>query len=381
MKTISRLAITGIAAAAAAAGPAIAANASTITPADAGRGAAHAVFVQTDNLSGNQIVAYHRDASGRLSLAGAYPTGGLGGQLAGSVVDHLASQGSLAYDARHAVLLAVNAGSNTVSVFDVHGDRLNLRQVIASGGAFPVSIAVHGDTAYVLNALNGGSIQGFTLHGGRLVPVAAWHRALGLDPTATPQFTHTPGQVGFAADGSKLVVTTKAGGQSVEVFALAPNGAPAAAPTVTALPGAVPFAFVVDRSGRLVLAEAGTNTLATFTLTANGTLVSGSSLATGQAATCWVAADGDLLYASNAGSATLSGAKLARDGALTPLTVTPTDAGTVDAAASSDGRYLYAQTGGNGIVDEFAVGHDGSLTRIGAQTVPDATGAEGILAF
>src|ERR1700722_10683494 len=64
-------------------------------------GARHFVFVQTDNPAGNAIISYHRRRDGTLRLAGRYPTGGLGGQLAGSVVDHLASQGSLSYDPGH----------------------------------------------------------------------------------------------------------------------------------------------------------------------------------------------------------------------------------------------------------------------------------------
>src|ERR1700689_1638754 len=67
------------------------------------------VFVQTDNTSGNQIVAYDRAADGTLTQAGVYATGGLGGQLVGSVVDHLASQGSLAFDRDNDELYAVNA--------------------------------------------------------------------------------------------------------------------------------------------------------------------------------------------------------------------------------------------------------------------------------
>ena len=64
-------------------------------------GARNVVFVQTDNTSGNQVVAYDRASDGALSLAATYATGGLGGQLTGSVVDHLASQGSLAYSSDH----------------------------------------------------------------------------------------------------------------------------------------------------------------------------------------------------------------------------------------------------------------------------------------
>src|SRR5258708_6401184 len=82
------------------------------------------VFVQTDAVSGNAIVVYDRAAGGTLRMAGTYPTGGLGGVLNGSVIDHLASQGSLAYDRTSGLLYAVNAGSDTVTVFSVSGDRL-----------------------------------------------------------------------------------------------------------------------------------------------------------------------------------------------------------------------------------------------------------------
>ena len=134
------------------AGPA---QASPASPAGPGG----AVFVQTDNTAGNQVVAYYRAPDGTLSPAGRYATGGVGGQLSGSVVDHLASQGSLSYDPWHSLLYAVNAGSDTVSVFAVTGDRLALRQVLSSGGSFPVSVAVHGDLVYVLNGLGGGRAE------------------------------------------------------------------------------------------------------------------------------------------------------------------------------------------------------------------------------
>jgi hypothetical protein len=58
------------------------------------------VFVQTDNPAGNTIVAYDRASDGTLSHAGNYPTGGLGGVDSGSVLDHLASEGSLVYEQR-----------------------------------------------------------------------------------------------------------------------------------------------------------------------------------------------------------------------------------------------------------------------------------------
>ncbi|MHB8242707.1 MAG: lactonase family protein, partial [Solirubrobacteraceae bacterium] len=119
------------------------------------------VFVQSDNLAGNQVIAYDRATNGRLTRLADYNTGGLGGALEGSVVDHLASQGALAYDRDAGLLFAVNAGSNTVSVFVVHGEQLELRQVIGSGGTFPVSVAFRHGVVYVLNAEAGGSLEGY----------------------------------------------------------------------------------------------------------------------------------------------------------------------------------------------------------------------------
>ncbi len=95
------------------------------------------VFVQTDGLDGNAVVAYDRDRDGALTAAGTFATGGVGGQLQGSVVDHLASQGSLSFDPGSRSLYAVNAGSNTVTVFGVRGDHLDRRQVVALGRHLP----------------------------------------------------------------------------------------------------------------------------------------------------------------------------------------------------------------------------------------------------
>lgn len=343
-------------------------------------GADHAVFVQTDNTSGNQIVAYSRDDNGTLSLAATYDTGGTGGILQGSAVDHLASQGSLSYDAAHSLLYAVNAGSNTVSTFSVSGDVLSLRQVISSGGTFPTSIAVHGGLVYVLNALDA-SVSGFRVQGGTLHAIAGSTRSLGLTvPTDTSQFTHVPGQVAFSPDGSQVIVTTKANGNSIDVFAVGPDGRLSASPVVNSEPGQVPFAETFDPAGRLVVANAGTNSLSTYTLDADGTLTLVDTSATGQAATCWVASAQGFYYTSNAGSASLTGFQEGPQGQLTSLGNTSTDAGTVDAASAASGQFLYVQAGASGIVDGFSVSAKGSLSPIGQVTVPGAAGGEGIVA-
>jgi DNA-binding beta-propeller fold protein YncE len=369
-----------LAATALAVGTVLAGPASAATRHEAGfGGASHVVFVQTDNTAGNQVVAYHRAADGTLSFAGSYNTGGLGGQLTGSVVDHLASQGSLTYDPRHSLLYAVNAGSDTVTVFVAHGHHLFRQQVISSGGSFPVSVAVHGDLVYVLNALNGGSVRGYRVFAGRLFPIHGSKRLLHLDATATPQFTNTPGQVAFSPDGAQLIVTTKANGNDVDVFGVRPGGTLTPSPVVNSEPGTVPFAVTFDLAGDLVIAEAGPSALATFALHSDGTITQLDAVDTGQAATCWVTAAGGQLFTSNAGSANLTGFTSDAQGQLTLLGQTATDPGTVDSSATPDGRFLYVQAGGDGNVDEFSV-TAGTLTEIGSVTVPGAVGGEGIAA-
>jgi 6-phosphogluconolactonase (cycloisomerase 2 family) len=339
------------------------------------------VFVQTDNTAGNQIAAYDRADNGTLTLENTYNTGGLGGALNGSQVDHLGSQGSLNYDPRNDALYAVNAGSNTVSVFSVRGDDLILRQVVSSGGTFPVSVAVHGNLVSVLNARNGGSVQEYYAFFGHLFPVPGSNRALGLTiPTDTTEFTHTPGQVAYSPDGSQLIVTTKASSNSIDVFNVGFFGNLSRSPVVNSVPGTVPFAITFDQTGHLVIAEAGPSALATFTLNRDGTITQLDSLASGQTGLCWVAPAGSLFFTGNTGANSTSGYQTNTSGELTLLGATPTDPGTVDASASSNGRFLYVQTGGHGIVDEFQVNANGSLTQIGSVTVAGSAGGQGIAA-
>jgi 6-phosphogluconolactonase (cycloisomerase 2 family) len=337
------------------------------------------VFVQNDDPSYNQIVAYRRSADGSLQQAGTYPTGGRGGTLEGAVVDRLASQGSLTYDKARQTLYAVNAGTNTVTVFGVVGDRLIRRQVVDSGGTFPVSVAVHGSEVYVLNARKGGAVQSYLSVLGHLVPLPGGHRSLGLPVTTGPQeFTHTPGHVVVTPDGSAVIVTTKAAGNSLLVFGRHGLAQLAKAPTVVDDAGNVPFAADFDRFGHLTVAEAGPNSVATYAVERGHGLRLLNRTATGQAATCWIVNAGTNYYVSNAGSSSLSGYRAERDGRPVALGNTPTGQGTVDAAVTPDGRHLYVQTGKVGAVDAFRIETDGSLTKLSTTVVPNATGAEGI---
>src|SRR5262245_11906083 len=78
------------------------------------------VYVLTNQIEGNAVAVYDRGADGSLTAEGVYPTGGTG-TAAG-----LQSQGAvtLADDGR--LVLAVNAGSNSISSFRVRRDGLQL---------------------------------------------------------------------------------------------------------------------------------------------------------------------------------------------------------------------------------------------------------------
>jgi hypothetical protein len=356
---------------------ATATSAAVATP----RGPSPVVFVQTNGLTGNAIVVYDRAPDGLLTQAGTYATGGDGGAAVGAVSDKLASQGALLFDHQHDLLFAVNAGSNTISAFDVTGDRLTLSQVISSDGRFPASLTAHDDLLYVLNAGGEGNVSGFRISGGKLHPIHDSTRSLGLANTNPPFFLNSPGQVGFTPDGAKLIATTKGSGSDIDVFSIQANGRPSGSPVVNPAATPAPFAFTFQpASARPVDGEAGTSTLTTYTLRGDGTLGDPQSLSDGQTALCWITRVRGYYYVSNTGSNTVSGYQLSAAGtpALIGATglVAATEPGTIDSAAADD-RFLYVETGIGGTVDEFRVEAGGTLTRIGTVTgLPP--GVEGI---
>jgi 6-phosphogluconolactonase (cycloisomerase 2 family) len=343
-------------------------------------GGGNAVFVQTNEASGNRILVYDRGSDGQLTPAGSYATGGNGGAAApGTESDRLASQGSLAFAPAHNVLIAVNAGSDTVSAFAVRGDTLTLLNVVPSGGLFPNSVGVHDGIAYVLNAGGAGSVAGFRIGEDGLEPIAGSVRSLGLANSDPPNFLTAPGQVGFTPDGRQLLVTTKASTSSIEVFDVESDGSLSATPVVNPSATPVPFAFTFGPGGRLVSGEAGASSVTTYRIAQDGTLTDPQSQTDGQAALCWIERVGDLYFVSNTASSTVSSFRVGGDGQpeLVASIAATTNPGTIDSVAS--GRFLYVETGIAATVDEFRVNEDGTLTSIGSATeLPP--GIEGIAA-
>jgi 6-phosphogluconolactonase (cycloisomerase 2 family) len=380
-RLVRRALVVSTAAAMSLAVPAAAASANDHDPRGSG-----AVFVQLNGETGNAIAAYPRGRDGLVGGPTVYPTGGLGGTEVDAPLDALASQASLVLDREHRMLLAVNAGSDTLTTFSVDGARLSEASVVPSGGEFPASIAVHHDLVYVLNAGGGGSISGFRITHGSLVPLAGSTRSLGLGNANPPLFISAPGQVGFSQDGRTLVVTTKNHNQLLTFPVDKQTGLPAASPMVTASAGAVPFSFVVDPRGTLHVTEAGTGKVSSYSVNRDGSLsLLGSSASNGAAALCWNVLAGRTVYGVNAGSSSISAWTVRGRGAaelVAPVAAT-TGAGSIDIAASRNERFLYVQEAVAGTVGVYEVSRDGSLQRIQTVTGLPAfttTGMEGIAA-
>jgi 6-phosphogluconolactonase (cycloisomerase 2 family) len=326
-----------------------------------------AVFIQTNDPGGNAILAFRRSDNGSLTAAGKFATGGRGATQQGAQSDPLASQDSLVFDHHRNLLYAVNAGSDSLSLFSVRGTSLDRLQTITSRGEFPSSIALSGDLVYVLNAGGDGSISGYRLDGRHLRPIPGAVRDLGLGSQNPPDFLQSPAQIGFTPNGRQLLVTGKSKG-FVDVFRIRHSGVPAATPVATAT-GPVPFAFMFDLAGRLVLADA-SGSANSFDVTRFGAITPvGTSVPDHQTATCWITAARGFFYTTSTGSNALSGFSEDRAGQLSALNssgvTATTDGGPTDIAAQPDGRVLYELNGLAGTLGIYAVHRDGSLSRIG----------------
>ncbi|MER8006831.1 beta-propeller fold lactonase family protein [Streptomyces sp. NPDC094149] len=355
-------------------------------------GADHAVFVQGNELAGNTIHVFARGEDGKLTAAGTYATGGKGGDQVDAPTDSLASQGSLVYDRGSRLLLAVNAGSGTVTSFRVEGQRLTDRRVVRSGGDFPSSIAVSGNLAYVMNAGGAGSVQGFKITSNGLEPLSRSYRSLGLKNDKIPLFSSSPGQVAFTPGGRQLVVTTKSA-NTIEVFPMRRDGRPSHRAKINDSAGGVPFAITFDKAGRMLVAEAQKSTVSTYKVRADGSLkVVQKSLANGQNTLCWLERAGEFFYGGNTGNSTVTGYRSDRHGRLALTNeigiATPPSAmsqGVIDLAVTQDEKFLYVQNGTSGTVDGFHIGRNGSLTKVtttAAGLSPFAeSGMEGIAAM
>ncbi len=317
-RTISLLAL-------AAAGVTIAAGSASATSDVVGH-----LYVNDNTARTNTIAAFDRHADGTLTpLRGSPFAAGGAGTGAG-----IGSQGALQVTSDGKYLLAVDAGSNQISVLRINSDG-ELSPVgggpVSSRGSEPVSVAVHGSLVYVANAGDGGSnYTGFMLNpGGHLRPLAG--------ATVPLPNGSAPGDV---------------------LFNRGPFGSEFRPTDATQL-------FVSNAHG-----GAGNGTVSAFSDGSDGTLTSiGSSpFPDFQTAPCWVeiSHDGQILFTVNTASNSISRYAIAADGSLSLLGSTSLGAASVgaeDARLGPNGKTLWVVDTGARAISAFAV-DGGDLTQL-----------------
>jgi 6-phosphogluconolactonase (cycloisomerase 2 family) len=340
------------------------------------------VYLDDNTAGSNTVSGFDRHQNGSLTpLAGSpFTTGGAGTGTG------LASQGAIQVSRDGRFLLAVDAGSNQVSVLRIAPDgALNLAPngVVPSDGPTPVSIAVGDNLVYVANAgAIGPNYTGFTLNpDGHLEPLA--------NSTVSLPNGSQPGDVLFNSTGTSLV-GTRVGSSVIDSFVVGRTGLLTEAPgSPSQAQGFGPFGseFRPTNPQQLFVSNAhnvgaGTGTISGFNVAPNGSLTSiGSSpFADNQTAPCWIEIthDGQFLFTVNTGSGSISRYAVAPSGSLTLLGSTAVSStggvGAVDARLSNDGRTLYVDESRVGAVGAFAV-NGGNLTELPSSPVSLPAGA------
>lgn len=287
------------------------------------------VYTETNQPTGNQVLAFHARFDGSLVPFGTYSTGGNGTGTSP------ASQGGVTLGDGGRLLAVVNGGSNSVTVFAVRPDgSLFPLRTEPSGGVDPISVAISGPFVYVLNAGTttvAPNVGGFSLFGRGHV-----------DTQSLSAGALSPEEVAVSPDGRHLVVTEK-GSNTIDVFRLSFFGGIGSPVTTTLAANTAPYGFSFLPDGNLVVSEAAYGGLATFSLQRNGTLSQLSQVPDGQLAPCWTALafGGREVFTTNAHSGNISAYWISRSGQLTLITpaiqaTTPT-AGDTDIAVASNG--------------------------------------------
>jgi DNA-binding beta-propeller fold protein YncE len=331
-------------------------------------------------------VVYGRDEDGRLRSEGSVPTGGRGTIAppppnGAPGIDPLGSQGALVY--RDGLLLAVNAGSNDISLFQADEHGLRLLDRVPSGGVEPVSLALRGDVVLVANAGGTPNITSLRLdrHRSRLEPIADGSTLL---PGGTGA---APGEVAVSPDGGTVVVTEK-GTNLIDTFRLRDDGRTVLRASTASI-GNTPFGFAIGRHGVVAVVDAAAGAASSYAIEPGGSLraVTGALSLDGQLAPCWLVETGDgrLAFTGNAGTQAISALQVSERGdlALLDATAAATSGAALDLGLSPDDRFLYARSANGadaaapGSVTGFRVHRDGSLTAV--DTLSDVPpGAQGI---
>jgi 6-phosphogluconolactonase (cycloisomerase 2 family) len=401
-----------------------------------------AVFVASNDAKGNEVAAFARNEDGTLSEVGRYQTGGKGSGTLEDVSQALvlgsaSGEASPVHNVDKAELLFVpNSGSNTISVFRVMADRLELASEVPSGGEKPISLTVNNGLLYVLNSGEyddrfiigptmvlencttgqGPSVSGFRVAAdGVLTPIEGSNKPL------TGTRDSGCAQIVFSPDGKTLIATERRAEEvdeesgfpkgAITTFGVKENGT--LGPGVVTEPtGNGPYGVTFTKDGTILMAEqdgADKNpnggTVSSYSQNADGTLEPiGDEVATQGTDTCWIVVteDDKLAFASAPlGGGSIASLRVGKGGKMELLHPSASAAdgqdmvndnvadGVLDLGLSRDSKYLYALDAFAGGIYGFQVNGNGTLTFIERTQVFDilpipeggSGGPNGIAAF
>ena len=404
-----------------------------------------AVYAMANGEASNTIAAYGRRGDGTLELIGTFATGGRGGAFdGGEGLDPLISAYALELTPDNRFLLAVNAGSSTVTAFRINSDFTLTRTSEAfTFGVGPNSLSYSNGQFFVTNIdADGefagepdqeGSVLGYHLtRRGNIIPDFRNYRLLGNRPSA----------IRVSPDSRNVVVssinagsaTLESGSEDEIVLYGLRRGVLSDNPTSTAtstlrnneagrnLPSAIGFEIVRERNRQyVVVTEARefqsngappafpalqTGSVSTWEIS-RGNLVpvdldvipDGRSITDGERTACWIAfsEDQDYFWVSNALDASIS--TYSFDGGdievLEEIAIQGVGAespepsvafgetqGWIDLDTDQYGEYVYQLYGLEGTIGVFQVEDGGSLSFVEevTGTLP-AQNTQGIVAF
>ncbi len=336
-------------------------------------------YVNDNTATANTIAGFDRHADGSLTPIPGSPFAAGGAGLGSG----LASQGAIQVTSDGRYLLAVDAGSNQISVLRItaNGVPVLVRGPVSSGGIQPVSVAVsRTGLVYVANSGAGGS--GYS--GFRLNPVGKLIRI--RHSTVTVPDGSGLGDVFFNSTGDRLI-GTRTGSSEIDSFVVLPSGRLFAAPgspfTGQGL-GQLGAEFSPANPSQLFVSNAHNGALlGTVSAYRDGflgqlTSIGSSPFADFQTAPCWVeiSHDGRYLFTVNTGSGNISSYAINPDGSLALIgsfTIAG-GGGDIDARLSPDGKYLLVDGAGHNFVSVFAV-NGGNLTELPTSPTPLPAGA------
>jgi len=265
-----------------------------------------AAYFITNEPTGNFVVAASIGSDGQLTLQQATSSEGLGSHGGpGTGPDGLFSQGAVKASAAGQIVAAVNAGSNTLSVYSIDPTNpTNLELIgkpVGSGGEFPVSLAIN-KAGTTVCAVNGGFVNGVACYSvdktKGLTPIANTVRSLNINQTTPANGpAGSVSHVIFNEDESQLIASVKGVPPTPGIFAvwdIAADGSlsedfKAVQP---ATGGLLPFSMTVIPGKNAILATDAGVGVDIFDLSgenAGGAAGGNSSVLpiTGQGATCW----------------------------------------------------------------------------------------------